>query len=487
MKTSVIKFLSVILFATATSIQAGALTVPSTFDAGTPAVAAEVNGNFTAVKSAVDDNDSRITALETAPAAGLDALSCSAGQITQWDGGAWTCSTPVIDTNTDALSSLSCSAGQVAQWNGTVWVCAALPDTLASLSCATDEVVKWDGAAWVCSSNASGQRTEVQVETATQLVAALAAITDNSASKPYVIRLLPGVYDIFGVAAFIDMKPWVSIIGAGQKSTIIKSASAAHVIEGADDAELRSLSIINLGTGSNGGAGISCNNVGGSAPCTSANSFLVKDVQVTTTGGSSSGSYGIYINDAALTVIDSNILVTGNSGQNIGVYTLNTTTVNILRTDVVTSGNAQDNAGLLLQGVSNINLRDSTIKAFGGNYARGIMTWNGSHTLHAYNTDFSADGGSSGTDAIRWQVNGNAHIERSSLNAVGATGRAVSVAGGTVNLVNSYLWGQLNAFARTGGTLLLYDTYPNGGTGTGGATCVGINFATGARTSVACQ
>ena len=48
------------------SLWAGALTVPNSFSSGTAAVAAEVNDNFTAVKNAVDDNDSRITANETA-------------------------------------------------------------------------------------------------------------------------------------------------------------------------------------------------------------------------------------------------------------------------------------------------------------------------------------------------------------------------------------------------------------------------------------
>lgn len=48
---------------------AGSVTIPNTFTSGTPAVAGDVNDNFTAVKTAVDDNDARVTELETALAA----------------------------------------------------------------------------------------------------------------------------------------------------------------------------------------------------------------------------------------------------------------------------------------------------------------------------------------------------------------------------------------------------------------------------------
>lgn len=44
---------------------AGNLTIPNIFISGTPASAAEMNANFDAVEAEVDDNDSRITALET--------------------------------------------------------------------------------------------------------------------------------------------------------------------------------------------------------------------------------------------------------------------------------------------------------------------------------------------------------------------------------------------------------------------------------------
>jgi len=47
-----------------TSAWAGSYTIPNTFTSGTPAVAAEVNANFNAAKTAIDDNDSRVTTLE---------------------------------------------------------------------------------------------------------------------------------------------------------------------------------------------------------------------------------------------------------------------------------------------------------------------------------------------------------------------------------------------------------------------------------------
>jgi hypothetical protein len=49
------------------AVLAGPISVPNTFTSGSPAVAAEVNANFSAVVNGVNANDTRITTLETNP------------------------------------------------------------------------------------------------------------------------------------------------------------------------------------------------------------------------------------------------------------------------------------------------------------------------------------------------------------------------------------------------------------------------------------
>ncbi len=55
---------AVFLLLGVSQVQASSLALPNTFKADTPAKAAEVNANFSAVKSSVDDNQSQIAALK---------------------------------------------------------------------------------------------------------------------------------------------------------------------------------------------------------------------------------------------------------------------------------------------------------------------------------------------------------------------------------------------------------------------------------------
>ncbi len=65
MKTLTFMFISIICFILSGPASADSVILPNTFTAGSPAVAAEVNANFDAVKSSVDDNDARITVNES--------------------------------------------------------------------------------------------------------------------------------------------------------------------------------------------------------------------------------------------------------------------------------------------------------------------------------------------------------------------------------------------------------------------------------------
>jgi len=55
---------TVLMLSLGQTARAGSVSLPNTFVPDTPARAAEVNANFNAVKTAVDDNDSRVVALE---------------------------------------------------------------------------------------------------------------------------------------------------------------------------------------------------------------------------------------------------------------------------------------------------------------------------------------------------------------------------------------------------------------------------------------
>lgn len=61
---------------------AGDVTGLTTFTSGTPAVASEVNENFNAVKTAVDDNNSRITANFAATEDNDNGIDANAAAIT---------------------------------------------------------------------------------------------------------------------------------------------------------------------------------------------------------------------------------------------------------------------------------------------------------------------------------------------------------------------------------------------------------------------
>ncbi len=90
---------TIIMFVAATTVVtwAGSVTIPNSFTAGEAAVAAEVNANFTAVKTAVNDNDSRISTNASDISSNTSDIATNASNISS--------NTSDIATNASNISS----------------------------------------------------------------------------------------------------------------------------------------------------------------------------------------------------------------------------------------------------------------------------------------------------------------------------------------------------------------------------------------------
>jgi hypothetical protein len=122
------------------------------------------------------------------------------------------------------------------------------------------------------------------------LLAAMAGIVDASASKPYVVRLGPGVFDV-GVNG-MDVKPFVTLEGSGQGRSIVTAPGSPDL------------------SPSNGGVYGTLRTPGEST---------VRDLTVRNTGGTSTIAVGIEIGDGTSRLHDLTIEVSGGSDDNFGI------------------------------------------------------------------------------------------------------------------------------------------------------------------------
>ncbi len=77
----------------------------------------------------------------------------------------------------------------------------------------------------------------------TNPIDAVNSITDASASNPYIVKILPGVYNISGDGHWgLWMKPYVDLEGSGSGVTILQG-DADYLVLSASNSEIRSLAI----------------------------------------------------------------------------------------------------------------------------------------------------------------------------------------------------------------------------------------------------
>lgn len=120
-------------------------------------------------------------------------------------------------------------------------------NTPAQTTCPTGmTVTTWPGTyrRTVVVSPISGGTT---TQNGTALLAALNDITTASSTNPYLLKIEPGVYDLNG--GTLNMQPYVDIEGSGEDVTTITSGTALATVQGADNAEMRWLTVQNTAAG----------------------------------------------------------------------------------------------------------------------------------------------------------------------------------------------------------------------------------------------
>lgn len=172
------------------------------------------------------------------------------------------------------------------------------------------------------------------------LLAALAGIVDNSSTKPYLIKIEPGIYDL--KLDRLVMKPFIDIEGSGQQVTVIRGGGNVDfdlndgVVRGVSRAELRELHVQVIGSAARPYAIAIYNQL--AAPS-------LRNLKVTASGGTV--NWGIRNHSSSPTIEECNITAAGgtfaygvaNSGASPGARP-------ILRRSVITAGGATTSYGI---------------------------------------------------------------------------------------------------------------------------------------------
>lgn len=140
---------------------------------------------------------------------------------------------------TAAKLGITCTSGQYLQFNGATWECSvgtAGPQGPAGQTPHYANVI--------VVAKSGGDFTDVG--------SALASIIDASATNPYLVKVMPGIYT---VTSPVNMKPFVDVEGSGESVTKLTGTvqytvwNNAALLHGASNTELRNITLENTGIG----------------------------------------------------------------------------------------------------------------------------------------------------------------------------------------------------------------------------------------------
>lgn len=209
------------------------------------------------------------------------------------------------------------------------------------------------------------------VASGANLLAALAGIAAPSSTNPWLLKIEPGIYDLQGSS--LVMRSWVDVEGSGIGVTIIKGnlnpepLMDAGVVEGADSAELRYLTI--EATAVQGGyvIGMYNENV---AP-------RVHRVKITASGGRTDWGMRNFNAAPLIDEIEVSVTATGTSSTAYGIVYTGPAEANPRRAEIrrsrILANDATSNYGIFVTtGLYLREIRDSEITAVRGTNTYGI-------------------------------------------------------------------------------------------------------------------
>jgi hypothetical protein len=199
-----------------------------------------------------------------------------------------------------------------------------------------------------------------------------------SATNPYLVKIMPGVYDIGN--SFLQMKEYVDIEGSGENTTKITGNITLYysgVVRGADNAEIRFLTVENTGSGT---YALAMYNDNASPKITNV------------TAKSSGGAYNRGINNVSSSPTMINVTAIASGGDSsyavFNSYSSSPTMINL----TATASGGSNTFGINNGEESSPTMISSTVTASGGtNYNRGVFNANSSPTM--INVTVTASGG----------------------------------------------------------------------------------------------
>jgi hypothetical protein len=256
----------------------------------------------------------------------------------------------------------------------------------------------------------------------------VAAITDASATNPYLIKIEPGVYDLEGNSLF--MVPYVDVEGSGEGVTTITAAigSGSGAVVGANNTELRQLTVKNTGE------------AGQQVVAIFSQSASIRLNQVTAIASGGAENYGVHTSNGTVGMRYVTATATGGA-QSFGVINFNS--VMTVTNSALTGSDAAVNYGLVSTAGGAMRMNSSTVTATGGTIAIGVRIYNGTHTLA--DMTISATGGAQSTGIYNGQKSSLPTVNLLQSRVTGTTNSIFSI-GGAIKAGASQLTGPAGTF-----------------------------------------